>query len=630
MLIYQYLHKISKGTHPIAIPGEVLLYSSDLMDRILQELTPSAIPGSDEVKQKSVFVNWRNKMKTNKTLNLLMRIGIFIFLIGLVGEQKEIVQAGINRTVQEVHGIISVDTDWFGEILVTDTVVVLPNVTLHIHPGTKVRFVHYRGYREPERKLSLIINGRIIANGTDADPIYFTSDAPEPQNGDWSMIRLISNTAQSEFNWCVFEFAQHGLNVWNSSPFLSHIIFRWNNWEGVYFESYSAPTIVWCQIYENGYNGLAAEQLNTISMDYCEVWRNGTCGVHIDNSTAEIHRSIIHDNNAHGLSVDNGSTLNAFGDEIYDNTACGIGFGEGTNTVSVSNNSIYDNGGGGNICGPVTSVTTSFFPPSSIDIGFTPDMSYELGYIPGDPNLDQYLYVYPDDETRLIVRKIGTGLGLTWSVAYHNSSIWTSTLQGNVYQLNPNNGTVLSSFTLSGSPTWGTPTQPWGMAFDDEGFMWIVDFAERKLFKINISTQQIVFSVDTPNATAGGCKGLAWDGEYLNVLGWVTPTIYKVTKQGVLVESIPLDHGGTGGLAWDGQFYWVPTKGRILKYDSSGKQVGWIYAASEGTWDMAWADGFLWATQRTNENWMDEKIFQLEILNDHDYLNKTYIPLLVR
>jgi hypothetical protein len=547
----------------------------------------------------------------------------------MISEQRQLIPVKANQAVVEVYGEISEDTDWFGEILVTDTVVVLPNVTLRIHPGTKVRFVHYRGYREPELKLSLIVRGQILANGTSDQPIYFTSDAPDPQNGDWSLLRLISNTGQSEFNWCVFEFAQHGLNVWNSSPFISHVVFRWNNWEGIYFESYSAPTIVWCQIYENGYNGLAAEQLNTIDMDYCEIWRNGTSGVHIDSSETGIRHSIIYDNLGHGLSVDNNSTLNAYGDAIYNNTACGIGFGEGTNTVTIANLDFKTGNLGGNICGPFITEASIHYPPTSIDIGFTPDMSYALGYIPGDLVLDQYMYVYPDDETRLIVRKIGTGLGLTWSVAYHDSTIWTSTLQGNISQLNPDSGAVLNSFTLSGSPTWGTPTQPWGMAFDDEGFMWIVDFAERKLFKIDLSSQQIVFSVDTPNASEGGCKGLAWDGQYLNVMGWITPTIYKITKQGMLVDSIQLNKGGSGGLAWDGLFYWVPTKGRILKYDANGIQVGWIYAASEGTWDMAWANGYLWATQRTNENWRDAKIFQLEVLNDHDYLNKVFLPIVV-
>ena len=51
---------------------------------------------------------------------------------------------------------------------------------------------------------------------------------------------------------------------------------------------YSNATLEYCQIYENGYNGLAAEQFNTITMDHCDVWRNGTNGVHVDASTLEV------------------------------------------------------------------------------------------------------------------------------------------------------------------------------------------------------------------------------------------------------------------------------------------------------------------------------------------------------
>jgi hypothetical protein len=54
-----------------------------------------------------------------------------------------------------------------------------------------------------------------------------------------------------------------------------------------------------------------------------------------------------------------------------------------------------------------------------------------------------------------------------------------------------------------------------------------------------------------------------------------------------------------------------------MKVDTTGKVVGWIYPASEGTWDMTWdsQSKYLWATQRTNENWSDEKIFALKILD---------------
>ncbi len=57
-----------------------------------------------------------------------------------------------------------------------------------------------------------------------------------------------------------------------------------------------------------------------------------------------------------------------------------------------------------------------------------------------------------------------------------------------------------------------------------------------------------------------------------------------------------------------------PVCGKLMKVDVQGNIVGWIYPASEGTWDMSWDGQYLWATQRTNENWPDDKLFALKIL----------------
>ncbi len=555
----------------------------------------------------------------------LITLFLFFSLIG----------SDLNAASISVNEDISADTTWSGNVLITDRIEVLAGAILTILPGTRVEFQHYRGYRDPQKRLSLIIKGAIVANGTDANPIYFSSDAVAPQNGDWSMVRLIPATGQtdSSFHYCVFEFAQHGLNVWDASPDIFNSVFRWNNWEGLYFESNCNPSIQFSQIYENGYNGMAAEQMNNIGMDNCEVWRNGTNGIHVDNSTLLISRSIVRENGAHGLSVDNNTTLTAYGVAIHDNSACGVGFGDGINSFFAANLDFKTgNGPGGDICGPVTWETSVHLAPSSpISLGFTPRMDYALGYIPGDQVLDSYMYIYPDDETRLIKNKIGAGLGLTWSVAHYNNAIWTVTLWGEVSRLNPVNGTVLDSFTLNsstpGAATWGAPSQPWGMTFDDQGKMWLVDFAERKVFKINTSTQSIELSFDTPNPSSGGCKGLTWDGTYLNIMGWVNPEIYQMSRTGNLIKTITLDNGGNGGLAWDGKNFWVPTNGRILKYDHNGNAIGWIYAASEGTWDLSWDGDSLWATQRTNENWPDAKIYQLEILEDHDPSQNFFWPM---
>lgn len=564
-------------------------------------------------------------MKAHNIKNLLIIIAILFS-----GSIFHSPTSGENVAAQVVvGGPITQNTTWQGEVLVTNHVIVEPGVTLTILPGANIRFQHYRGYRDPERRLGLHVMGSIIAVGTADQPIYFTSDAAEPQNGDWSMIRIESPTGSIRFHFCIFEFAQQGLNVWQGSPEIAHSVFRWNNWEGVYFESFSQPYFEYCQIYENGYNGLAAEQSNNIVMDYCEIWRNGTHGVHIDNSIGEVRRSRVHDNRASGLSVDNNGTLRSLGVATYDNYDCGIQVGEGVNIVQISN--LESSGNGGNwICPPgsnYSNISSSYTVPSAINMGFEPDQSNALGYIPGDPVLDKYQYVYPDDETRRIVSKIGDGLGLTWSLTWDGNFVWTTTLWGHIYKFDPHSGAVIEDFVPIGSQTWGTPSQPWGMTFDDEGYLWLVDFAERKLFKVDPDTHAIVYSFDTPNPNEGGCKGVAWDGTYLNVMGWTSPTIYQMTKAGSVVNTINLDNGGGGGLAWDGEHFWVPA-GHILKYDARGHQVGWIYAASEGTWDMTWDGVYLWATQRTNENWPDAKIFQLEILEDHDHT--VYLPVTLR
>lgn len=157
------------------------------------------------------------------------------------------------------------------------------------------------------------------------------------------------------------------------------------------------------------------------------------------------------------------------------------------------------------------------------------------------------------------------------------------------------------------------------MTYDGQ-YLWVVDFAEKKVFKLDPTTGSVVglFDTPTPSGVDAGCKGITWDGSYLYVMGWAASEIYKMDRNGTLLETIPLDNGGGGGLAWDGEHFWTPGGKGILKYTPQGQMVGWIYAASEGTWDMTWDGQYLWASQRTNENWQDAKIFALEILDDHD------------
>ena len=80
-------------------------------------------------------------------------------------------------------GVLSGDETWSGDVVITGTVMIPGDITLSIEPGTTVEFA-------AGRDIELIVKGTLIAEGTESDPITFTSDAENPAKWDWTWIRL--------------------------------------------------------------------------------------------------------------------------------------------------------------------------------------------------------------------------------------------------------------------------------------------------------------------------------------------------------------------------------------------------------------------------------------------------------
>ncbi len=510
-----------------------------------------------------------------------------------------------NKTV---FGEISTDQIWAGEILVTDWIIVKEGVTLVIEPGTKVKFKHNRDYKNP-LKTGLEVHGNLTAIGTPEKQIFFTSDVSPPQNGDWGMLRLFGKTS-SKIKYAVVEFAQQGINLWKSDAEISHSIVRWNNWEGLYAESFSTPLIEYNMVYQNGYNGMAMEQFNDVVVINNLFEKSGTHGLHVDASKAVVENNLLKENGAAGLSLDDAAEVSAKNNSLIENRIFGIMCGEGENKLSVLENKAEQENATN--CPGLAENDFEGSGAAEIAFDFVDTKTFDLGYTPGDQQKDKYLYVYPDDQTRKIVKKMGANLGLTWSIALEGKDVWTSTVSGDIYKLEGQTGQVLKQFKAPSS-------QPWGMAFDGKD-LWITDFAEKRTYSLDTQSGDEKFSFQNPDQEHGA-KGLTWDGQNLYIMGWTTNTIYKMKRDGEMVETILLDYGAGGGLAFDGTSFWVPCD-VICRFSTDGHLIGKIYPASEGTWDLEWepaqnsAEGFLWATQRTNENWQDEKIFKIEVLDD--------------
>lgn len=83
--------------------------------------------------------------------------------------------------------------------IVTNNLVVFPNIILTIEPGVELRF---------EKSKYLEVRGDLVAIGTSANRIVFTSNAASPTNSDWAGIKISSNAGgKASFEYCDFKYA---------------------------------------------------------------------------------------------------------------------------------------------------------------------------------------------------------------------------------------------------------------------------------------------------------------------------------------------------------------------------------------------------------------------------------------
>jgi parallel beta-helix repeat protein/predicted outer membrane repeat protein len=149
--------------------------------------------------------------------------------------------------VTAVSGPISSDTTWTvadSPYAVTGNVLVMEGVTLTIEPGVVIRFDSGR---------CLQIDGELIARGTGAQMIVFTSNQFSPAAGDWGYIFFSDSSIDAAYDldgnytngsileYCIVEYAG-GVSVANNGavrmdgahPFINYATVQNNTATGIY------------------------------------------------------------------------------------------------------------------------------------------------------------------------------------------------------------------------------------------------------------------------------------------------------------------------------------------------------------------------------------------------------------
>jgi len=97
-----------------------------------------------------------------------------------------------------------------GSVLIKGSLVIAPQATLRVEPGSVIRFAPSDGTTLLPR---LVIQGRIVAAGTVQQPVLFASVFRDAVAGDWGGLVLLNSEKKNSLDYCRIESAQTGLEA---------------------------------------------------------------------------------------------------------------------------------------------------------------------------------------------------------------------------------------------------------------------------------------------------------------------------------------------------------------------------------------------------------------------------------
>jgi len=191
-----------------------------------------------------------------------------------------------------LSGKISRDTRWTGDVYINGDVTVQMGVVLYIEPGTHVYFAPHQDVTHggnDEELSELTVLGTLVVRGKPADgKVLFSSEAKEPQIGDWYGIVLKNLNKPSVIKYAVVEYGYKGITCYGSSPQISFSEIRFNYYAGISCEVRSRPSIRNSIILGNEVAGINCELASYPLITGCTITQNGNGVIAFDRSNPDL------------------------------------------------------------------------------------------------------------------------------------------------------------------------------------------------------------------------------------------------------------------------------------------------------------------------------------------------------
>lgn len=117
---------------------------------------------------------------------------------------------------------IAEDTTWSGRVSIEGALTIAPQATVTISPGTVIAFRRTAG---AENAAVLLVQGRIVAQGTSDQPIRFTGGAGDARSSSWQGIVFLASEKKNILEQCLVDGAETGIDAAYSTLTVKNIRF---------------------------------------------------------------------------------------------------------------------------------------------------------------------------------------------------------------------------------------------------------------------------------------------------------------------------------------------------------------------------------------------------------------------